>query len=82
MATCPICNKDAKGRAENPAFPFCSPRCKSIDLGKWLNEEYRVPLDDDGDGDGAGDDYGDDAGAERDGAGEEPRPKSRPTVRH
>ncbi len=25
-----------------PNFPFCSKRCKSIDLGKWLNEEYRV----------------------------------------
>lgn len=23
-------------------FPFCSNRCKSIDLGKWLNEEYRI----------------------------------------
>ena len=23
-------------------FPFCSKRCKSIDLGKWLNEEYRI----------------------------------------
>jgi hypothetical protein len=23
-------------------FPFCSPRCKAIDLGKWLNEEYRI----------------------------------------
>lgn len=29
-------------------FPFCSKRCKSIDLGKWLNEEYRIstPLPD------------------------------------
>lgn len=23
-------------------FPFCSKRCKSIDLGKWLNEEYYI----------------------------------------
>lgn len=23
-------------------FPFCSKRCKSLDLGKWLNEEYRI----------------------------------------
>ncbi len=30
-------------RARNPAFPFCSPRCKQVDLGKWLGEEYRVP---------------------------------------
>ncbi len=29
-------------------FPFCSNRCKAIDLGKWLNEEYRIstPLPD------------------------------------
>lgn len=25
-----------------PNFPFCSKRCKSIDLGKWFNEEYRI----------------------------------------
>ena len=25
-----------------PNFPFCSNRCKAIDLGKWLNEEYRI----------------------------------------
>jgi len=23
-------------------LPFCSPRCKLIDLGKWFNEEYRI----------------------------------------
>ena len=43
MARCPICGKDARPRAKNPAAPFCSPRCKTVDLGKWLNEEYRVP---------------------------------------
>jgi len=39
---CPICDGEAKPRAENQAFPFCSPRCKTIDLGKWVNEEYRI----------------------------------------
>ncbi|MEI6097682.1 MAG: DNA gyrase inhibitor YacG [Alphaproteobacteria bacterium] len=36
---CPICakNSDAKYR------PFCSRRCADIDLGRWLNESYRVP---------------------------------------
>ena len=43
MARCPICGKDARPRPENPAAPFCSARCKTVDLGKWLNEEYRVP---------------------------------------
>jgi endogenous inhibitor of DNA gyrase (YacG/DUF329 family) len=44
MARCPICDAAAKTRTENPAFPFCSDRCKTIDLGKWLSEEYRVPV--------------------------------------
>ena len=30
-------------RAVNPDFPFCSHRCRMIDLGKWLGEEYRIP---------------------------------------
>ena len=50
MAVCTICGKDARPRSENPASPFCSPRCKSIDLGKWLNEGYRVPTDEAPDG--------------------------------
>jgi endogenous inhibitor of DNA gyrase (YacG/DUF329 family) len=29
-------------RASNPAFPFCSDRCKLLDLGKWLGEDYRI----------------------------------------
>jgi endogenous inhibitor of DNA gyrase (YacG/DUF329 family) len=40
---CPICKKDVVPRAENPAFPFCSERCKLIDLGKWLGEGYAIP---------------------------------------
>ena len=28
---------------ETPAMPFCSERCKQIDLGRWLDEEYGVP---------------------------------------
>ena len=45
MSRCPICGKDAKPRAENSSTPFCSPRCKQVDLGAWLNESYRVPSD-------------------------------------
>jgi endogenous inhibitor of DNA gyrase (YacG/DUF329 family) len=40
---CPVCKKPSAARAENPAFPFCSVRCRAVDLGKWLGEEYRVP---------------------------------------
>jgi len=41
---CPICRKEARPRNENGAFPFCYPRCKVVDLGKWLDEAYRVPV--------------------------------------
>ena len=49
MERCPICKKPAAPRAENPSLPFCSPRCKTVDLGKWLNEEYRVPVEEESD---------------------------------
>jgi len=41
---CPVCHKPSASRALNPAYPFCSPRCRAVDLGKWLGEEYRVPV--------------------------------------
>ncbi|MCL4785107.1 MAG: DNA gyrase inhibitor YacG [Bryobacterales bacterium] len=38
---CPICKKAVYlGDAE---FPFCSERCRLIDLGNWSSEEYRIP---------------------------------------
>ncbi len=45
MPKCPICDATVRPRAENPAFPFCAARCKTIDLGKWMNEEYRIPVE-------------------------------------
>ena len=43
-ARCPTCDKPvSKAASERPeCFPFCSERCKLIDLGKWFNEEYRI----------------------------------------
>ena len=40
---CPTCKRDVLPMAQNKAFPFCSARCREVDLGKWLLEEYRVP---------------------------------------
>ena len=54
MPRCPICDKDAAPRAAKTAFPFCSPRCKQIDLGRWLNEEYRIPVEAPAEDDGSG----------------------------
>ena len=42
---CPICKKEI-GREGNPYVPFCSERCKLIDLGLWASERYRVGGDD------------------------------------
>jgi endogenous inhibitor of DNA gyrase (YacG/DUF329 family) len=41
---CPICDKkmDSQGPKEWPDWPFCSARCKLIDLGRWLGEQYRL----------------------------------------
>lgn len=44
---CPVCSRPVGARAQNPAFPFCSPRCRTIDLGEWLTESYRVPVGED-----------------------------------
>jgi uncharacterized protein len=38
---CPICEKEALWD-DNPFRPFCSERCKLIDLGKWASEDYRI----------------------------------------
>jgi endogenous inhibitor of DNA gyrase (YacG/DUF329 family) len=40
---CPTCRKAVEWTDTNPERPFCSHRCKLIDLGAWANEEYRVP---------------------------------------
>lgn len=39
---CPKCGKPVEWK-DNPFRPFCSERCKLVDLGNWVNEEYRVP---------------------------------------
>lgn len=37
--TCPICGKPASPDHK----PFCSPRCADVDLGRWLNDNYKLP---------------------------------------
>jgi endogenous inhibitor of DNA gyrase (YacG/DUF329 family) len=39
---CLVCDKEFESTAST-AMPFCSPRCRQIDLGRWLNEEYGLP---------------------------------------
>jgi endogenous inhibitor of DNA gyrase (YacG/DUF329 family) len=45
-----MCGKPVAPRASNRAFPFCSDRCRLLDLGKWLGEDYRIAGDRAGDG--------------------------------
>lgn len=39
---CPTCKHDVLPPEKNPSFPFCSVRCRELDLVRWLNEDYRV----------------------------------------
>jgi endogenous inhibitor of DNA gyrase (YacG/DUF329 family) len=61
---CPMCQKPVQRRPANRFFPFCSERCRLVDLGKWLGEEYRIPAgpqeneDETPDGPGRGDGRG------------------------
>lgn len=53
---CPRCGKPMPGArvGDPPSFPFCSQRCKLVDLGQWLDEDHRIstPLPDDAAPDG------------------------------
>lgn len=50
LVSCPSCGKKLLWE-ESPYRPFCSERCKLADLGKWLDEDYRIssPLEDESD---------------------------------
>jgi endogenous inhibitor of DNA gyrase (YacG/DUF329 family) len=41
---CPRCGAQAPYSPENRWRPFCSERCRVIDLGAWASEAYRVPV--------------------------------------
>jgi len=40
--TCPVCSQPTV----LDYHPFCSRRCADIDLGRWFNEDYRIPAED------------------------------------
>lgn len=37
---CPVCERPSAARYA----PFCSKRCSDVDLGRWLNEDYAIPV--------------------------------------
>lgn len=52
MVLCPTCGNQVEWNTNNTYRPFCSLRCKNIDLGAWANEDYVLtsqdePLSDD-----------------------------------
>ena len=49
IVACPTCGKPVAWTVENAWRPFCSERCRLIDLGAWASEQYRVPAVEDKD---------------------------------
>ena len=42
VVKCPTCAKEVRWTPENRFRPFCSDRCKQIDLGAWATEKYKI----------------------------------------
>ena len=43
---CPICSKrlEIQKLEDLPTFPFCTERCKLVDLGRWIDGAYAIPV--------------------------------------
>ena len=57
---CSICGKEFRAE-DSPALPFCSERCRLVDLGRWLDEGYSMPVErpeEDGESAADGDEQG------------------------
>jgi endogenous inhibitor of DNA gyrase (YacG/DUF329 family) len=67
VVKCPTCNRDLEWSSASPYRPFCSERCKLIDLGAWLSEERSI----------AGEKVAEDAGQHPDGQTPSPAPGDR-----
>lgn len=63
--TCPTCGKKETWKPENKYRPFCSERCKLIDLGDWADEKHRVPGEPANPGELPDSDHGDDDNTSR-----------------
>ena len=45
LVPCPTCRQPAVYSPANRWRPFCSPRCRGVDLGAWASEQFRVPAE-------------------------------------
>lgn len=43
LVPCPTCGTPSEFSPGNPWRPFCSERCRRVDLGAWASERFRVP---------------------------------------
>ncbi len=43
IVKCPTCTNSVEWSAQSQWRPFCSERCRLIDLGEWFGEEHRIP---------------------------------------
>ena len=50
IVLCPRCGTQVPWDPQNRFRPFCSERCKLIDLGQWATEQYRIPNEESPDG--------------------------------
>jgi endogenous inhibitor of DNA gyrase (YacG/DUF329 family) len=44
LLRCPVCRRPFQSE-QSESMPFCSHRCRQIDLGRWLDEGYSVPVE-------------------------------------
>ncbi|MDA8093587.1 MAG: DNA gyrase inhibitor YacG [Betaproteobacteria bacterium] len=44
LVPCPTCGRLSPWDPDNRSRPFCSERCKLIDLGQWAQDRYAIPL--------------------------------------
>ena len=45
IVVCPACSGASIYGPRNPYRPFCSQRCKNLDLGAWASEQFRMPAE-------------------------------------
>lgn len=45
VVVCPACKGKSIYAVSNPFRPFCSQRCRTVDLGAWASEDFRMPVD-------------------------------------
>lgn len=43
---CPCCRKTVVYSKDNPFRPFCSDKCRLVDLSQWFDEDYKIESDD------------------------------------